>query len=640
MRWKALYILTPLLLIIGAGYFLGFDFILTKSIERSLEAVIGSKVEVDKLHFSIATPSLQIGRLQIANPRNTRRNLIETGDIQFKLAWAPLLSGKIVIEKIVLSEFMLNTPRKTDGKLRRPPLPGPLGKSQTKLNKAIAGIPLLNIESLQSEINQNKDKLLSNYQFQTEVDSEMIKTKLAESTQKWGQNLTKLAEIKLQLRTIAQKIQGLKTVQIKTLPELTAAVATVTDLQKSINDAQAEIITTRGGFQTELAGLSGEIAKLTDTANHDYQALLKLAKIPDFSQINLTQILLGKSLLNQSAIFIDVVDKLQAFIPPPSKIPPKQKPQRRGQDIIFPGRRTYPGFLIKYISISGREAAPPAGDGYYAKGTVTGITSEPSIYGHPIQIDLGGETPNHSYLKLAGNLNHISPDFDDRFSLKLGNLTLPDLNFSNQPDLPQKITIGNAEILTGVTVQPHRFNLNILIDSSNIGWNFPANQEQHGSDNVMSEIIKQTLARIDRLTIVYQLEGKDNRINMNISSNIDQLFNERLNEVIGEKVNQFKREIRAKVDQILRQKQPELESTKTKLQNEVSAEFQQLQTLLNKEKRAIEAKKKELEQKINQEAANNQNELTQKLKSENDKTRQELEKQLNILKNQLAQPTK
>jgi uncharacterized protein (TIGR03545 family) len=629
MRWKALIIAIPLLLLLGFGYYLFFDRILENSIEGSLETILGAKVEVDKLHFSITTPSISIKKLQIANPRNTWRNLIETEDIQFKLAWEPLFSGKFVIEKIVLSDLMLNTPRKTDGKLKRPPLPGPFGKAQAELNRAIADIPLFNSDIMQSEISRNKDKLLAGYKFQTRVDAEAVKSQLAKSSKEWNQDLEKLGQTKLKLQAIEDQLKKLKANQLNTAPDLNNALNTVTTLNQSITEIRTDIDATRNGFQSELDAATLEISRLTMTADQDYHALLKLAKIPDFKNINFTEILLGKSLVGQSAQVIDLVDKIQAFIPPPTDNPSKKKHPRGGQDIIFPGRRTYPNFLIKYIGISARDNRSPQNGGFYAQGVVTGITSDPPIYGKPLQIDLSGKAPGNLHLTLQGKMDHISERIDDSFSLELGNMTIPDLIIGKQPYLPESISVGNADIRSNLQIKSDEFSLELAIDGKNMAWNFGSNPMAAGTTgDLMKDVIQQTLARMDQVTINYRLSGRNRQLTVSISSDLDKLFNQRLSQVIDEKFAKLKQEIKSWVDQQLQEKQRELEKQKNEYQQQLTAKYQELQTLIVRETGAVEAKKKELEQRI-------KHELNQRVNNETNKTKKDLEDQLDKLKSQL-----
>ena len=631
MRWKALIIVVPLLLLLGLGYYFFFDHILESGIEGGLEAIVGARVEIDKLHFSITTPSISVQRLQITNPKNTWRNLVETGDMECKLAWEPLFSGKFVIKKIALREFMFDTPRKTDGKINRPPPPGKYGKAQSKLQKAFANIPLFNSSILQGEINQNKEKILAGYQFQTHVDAEAIKTQISKSSAEWNQDLEKLGQAKLKLQNIESQIKSLKSNQLKTIPEATNALNTLAALNQSINDVRANIDTTRGGLQSQLDAVTREINKLAAMANQDYEALLKLAKIPDFKNINFTEILLGKSLVDQSGQIIDLVDKIQAFLPPPAKNPPKKQHPRGGQDIIFPGRRTYPNFLIEYIGISARKNGLPQNGGFYAQGAVTGITSDPPIYGAPLRINLSGNAPGNFYLALRGNMDHITEQIDDNFSLEVANLAIPDLAIGQQSFLPKSISVGNTAIRSNLEITSGEFTLDLAIDGKNLIWNYGTGQPAAASGTIgelLESVVRETLSRMDQVTISYRLTGRDQQLAVSITSNLDKLFNERLNQVINEKFAQLKKDIKAQVERELQTKQQELEKTKNQYQQQLTAQYQELQTLINRETKAVEAKTKALEERI-------KNELNQKATSETDKAKKELEDQLNKLKQQI-----
>jgi uncharacterized protein (TIGR03545 family) len=631
MRWKALIIVIPLLLLFGLGYYFFFDRILETGIESGLEAITGAKVEIDKLHFSITTPSISIQRLQITNPNNTWRNMIETGEMQCKLAWKPLFSGKFVIEKIALREFMLDTPRKTNGKINHPPPKGPYGKTQSKLQKAFANIPLFNSSLLQGEIIQNTEKLLAGYKFQTHVDTEAIKTQISKSSIEWNQDLEKLGQDKLKLQTIDDQLKALKVNQLKTVPELTNALNAVNAINQSVNEIRTDIDTTKIGFQSQLDVVSLEINKLATTARQDYEALLKLAKIPDFKNISFTEILLGKSLVNQTSQIIDLVDKIQAFLPPPTKNPPKKNHPRGGQDIIFPGRRTYPNFLIEYIGISARKNELPQNGGFYAQGTVTGITSDPPIYGAPLRIDLTGNTPGNLYLALRGNMDHITKRIDDKFSLEVANLAIPNLNIGEQAYLPKSISVGSTAIRTNLEITSDEFSLDLVIDGKNMVWSYGVGQPTAASGTtgeLLESVVRETLARMNQVTISYRLTGRNQQLAVSISSNLDKLFNERLSQVIDEKFAKLKQDVKAQVDRELQTKQQELESILNNYQQQLATKNQELQTMLTRETKSLEAKAKALEDRI-------KNELSQKVNNQTDQSKKELEDQLNKLKNQL-----
>jgi uncharacterized protein (TIGR03545 family) len=247
---------------------------------------------------------------------------------------------------------------------------------------------------------------------------------------------------------------------------------------------------------------------------------------------------------------------------------------RGGQDIIFPGRRTYPDFLIKYVSISARKNGSSKTDGYYAKGVVTGITSDPPIYGQPLRIDFSGTAPGNSSLMFQGKMDHITQQIDDVFSLQVGNVTFPEIRMGGSPYLPESMTVGNTDIHSELRIKPDEFVLDLSFDGKSLAWNFGVNQVSADSGDLIRDIIQQTLSRMDQLTVNYMLVGRDHQLKATISSDLDKLFNERLNQVVGEKFTKFKQEIQDEVNRQLQEKQRELESSVNNYQRELQAKFQ------------------------------------------------------------------
>lgn len=181
-------------------------------------------------------------------------------------------------------------------------------------------------------------------------------------------------------------------------------------------------------FRKDKEALAGMINGLKEEAEADYQALLALAKLPDLGRINYAEALLGKTVFKTASFVLDAAGYIRELLPAKVEKPPKAKPTRDGQDITFPGRKTYPRFLIKKIAISGRGTPDSAMDRFYASGIVTGITSEPPVYGLPLTAALFAQTPNQALLKLDGEFNHVTPEFQDTVKLTLKGLPLPGLD--------------------------------------------------------------------------------------------------------------------------------------------------------------------------------------------------------------------
>lgn len=625
MRKKALLILIVFLVIIGLTCFFWGNSIITWAIENTLQTITGTKAEIEGFRLNPFALSVQIKSVQIANPADTWKNIIDTKKISFKLAPGPLFEGKTVIDEIILEELTFNTKRRTDGKLKKKAAPEKAAKKPSQLQKTIAAMPILKPETIAE--NLDLKKITESYQFKTDLSTARIKGDFSVHEEKWDANLKELNQTKAELESLDQKITQLK--KPNNLSELKKQLDLVEEIRDSVQQIKTKVKSTDEQFKEDNQALEAMIKSLKNEAEADYQELLALAKLPDFSNINYAEILLGETIANASTTILNMVDTLQKSLPVKVENPPKAKPVRgQGQNIVFPGRKTYPRFLIKKVAISGRGTPDSSMDGFYAKGAVTGITSEPPIYGLPLTAAVFAQTSNQAFLQLDGQINHISPVFNDRITLQLKDLPLPQVDLGDNEHLPAKILAGKAKINAVAQMAPDFIKLEALITTDNLKADFGGKKEP---DDLIAAIVRKTLANLNQVTINYHLERINDQLEMKISSNLNRMISDGLKEAVGEKVTGFTNELKAKVDAKLDEGQKTLEAVKQRYQQKVDAKLSEVRTKLNTEEREIEAKKQELE------ARKKELEREQQIKIEAEKKELEekIQKELERLKDKL-----
>lgn len=593
MRTKALFILIGFILLIGlTGFFWG-NSLISWGLEKTLETVIGAEVDLDGFRLNLFDLSVRIDGIRITNPADTWKNLIDTKNISFKLAPEPLFQGKTVIDEITVADLTFNTPRRTDGKLKRKKLPGSLGKAQTKLNQSIAQMPVLKPETIAE--NLDISKITANYQFRTDLSAGRIKTELTTYREKWASHLDDLKKVKVEINNLDQRLTQIKKYNSKNVLELKKQLDLLKETTKTAEQIRAEIKTAANEFKKDNQALDETIEGLKREAEADYQSLLALAKVPDLGSINYTEALLGKALLNVSDTILKLADELSQSLPVKMENPPKEKHPRGGQEITFPGRKTYPRFLIKKIAISGKGTPGSVMNGFYAKGTVTGITSEPPLYGLPLTVSVFAAAPNQAILELDGNLNHLTPAFQDQLNLKLKGLPLPQINLSDSDYLPAKLSSGKADIDATLEMTPDSLRLRAVLTGADLKADYTSKPQ---SDDLVVTIVRKALADLSQITIHYQLERRADQWEMKLSSNFDQMIAARLKESIGAQVAGFTRELRAKVDAKLLEETQALKGVKQQYQKEIATKLDEFQMQLEREERELAAAKKELEAKI------------------------------------------
>lgn len=595
MRTKAVLVIIGFLFLICLSGFLWGNSLITWTLKQSFQAITGAQVDIEGFRLNPFKMSVRIGRVAFTNPADTWKNIIETQKIRFKLAPGPLFEGKTVIDELIIEDLTFNSPRQTDGKIEKKALPGPAGNAQNKLAQSIAQMPILKPETIAK--NLDLDEITASYQFKTSLSAEKIKADLNAYQKKWDANLSDLKTTRVQLQGLEDNITRIKSLNSKDLSDLKQQIDLINQTQKTAKKIRAQIKSAAAEFKKDNQTLEAEIKSLRQEAENDYQALLALAKVPDIGNINYTEALLGKTMLNASTIFLKLADNLQKSLPVKVEQPPKEKHPRGGQNITFPGRKTYPRFLIKKIAISGKGTPGSFMDGFYAKGIVTGITSEPPIYGLPINASVLATAPNQASLELDGEINHVTPNFYDQINLKLKNLPLPQLNLAVNDYLASKISSGQAEIEATMEMTPGSMQLRACITGVNIKSDYP---EKTRTDDLILEIVRSTLTDLNQVTVNYQLERTADRLKMKLSSNLDQLIATGLKKTIGEKVTGFTRELRAKIDAKLLEEEQALLGVKQQYQKEIDSKLNEIQTQLDLKERELEAKKKELETKIKQ----------------------------------------
>ncbi len=632
MRWKAIIIVIPLLIGLIFGLFCFKDLMIEWSIVNSLQTVIGAKVEAHPVHFDPFSLTITIGNLQITNPNNTWRNLIEADNLKLGVAGKPLLWGKTVIEEINVEDLILNAPRKTNGKIKIYRLPGPLGEAQAKLNQDIAEIPSLNPEVLKG--NLDLKPLLANYQFKTHLDAKVINGKLDATKEKWDENLAKLQETKTKINELHQKLIAFQNQPVQTVADLKPKYDLLNSLKDQTITVQNQINSTVNGYQSEFNQLKTDIDYLKNSALADYHALMKLAKLPSLESFNFAEALFGKAILNEAALFTGLADQLQKMVPISLESPPKEKHPRGGQEISFPGQKVYPRLLIKHVSISGQSTPDSKYRGYYAKGVVEGITTEPVVYGVPMQVKVFGQAPNKAYLDIKATLDNTKPQYRNQIYLNVGNLPVPEYKLPENKFFPDQIGSGMAKVKTDFRLTPGYYFLNMKISLEDLVCKY---NSKISADDLAAEIIRETLSGINRTSLDFQLESLNKKMKMKLDSDINELIAARFNQVVGEKLNKFKTEIMDRVNAELEKKKQELEAERQRILAEGQKKIDEVQGLLDQEKKKLEElkaqlekKKLELEGKVNDLKNQKQQELEAEKNKAIEEKKTELKDKLNI----------
>ncbi len=112
-RWKAIGPLLLLLFVIGILVVLFAEPVARDTTEEVSTELLGTQVDVGRLDLLPRQASVDLGALQVADPFEPRRNLVEADRIVLKLNPEALAEKKLVVERFALQGMRFGTTRKT-----------------------------------------------------------------------------------------------------------------------------------------------------------------------------------------------------------------------------------------------------------------------------------------------------------------------------------------------------------------------------------------------------------------------------------------------------------------------------------------------------------------------------------------------
>jgi len=576
---------------------LGFIFS-DKWLERRIEAIgtslIGARVEIDNLDLSLIGLHVRWDSLQAANPNNTMRNIITTGPTEFDMQFAPLLRKKVIIDNIRMLNVSSGTQRTMDGaveKKRRVKSQSPniFSKTIERLRREASAAPVWNVDAL---ANINLDSVLSMIKTFSPQKIDSLKIVLAETYDKWDSAFAQ-ANWNDDFAYLGSRLNAIDPSSIKTLDGLQAAYATLEKVHTRIDSLGSYVSKTRTHLNSDLKETTRQAALVDDWIKTDYDNALALAKLPGLDKTSIARFLFGDRITTQTLTILGLLDRARRFSHQfASDKPKKQKPPRmKGQTIYFASKQRLPDFWIKNIELSGHSAS-----GLHLTGQVRNIVSNQRLIGQPLTISINGKNSAGAVSNLEGELNHFGELPVEGFSVSTKNIPLKNIKLSDSKLLPGELVSGKGDL--GVHFEAKGESLNASLD-------FAAAETSLMFESESSDPLQQTLRNILQNTktikIKTTLESSAERTRLVMTSNLDELFSQEIESIVGEQVNKVRTAIEDKVAREVSSVQKDFDAFVAAKSGFLEAEMAQYEEMLTAQYELIENKKKELEKRIEEE---------------------------------------
>jgi uncharacterized protein (TIGR03545 family) len=277
--------------------------------------------------------------------------------------------------------------------------------------------------------------------------------KIAETRSAWEKRLAALPSREEVEKTL-KELQDLKDQRPRDFTQIPAYLEKINTLQKKIRDTQQRLVSAQEDFQKEIGQMRSSLTDVEKFKEMDLQALMGKLGVRAPSAEDLVCVLLGRKTAGMVTEAIAWYRKLKRFMPAgkrkEEKPEPKPVPRMTGVDVRFPITQGDPDFLLRMATFSAQPGTAAGAEEFrFARlaGDIRGLTTQPAIYGKPMEFDLegalaGGNAPTVS---LKGQLDHRSAPVDDRIRLAIDGLRIED----RQPPSPQVPVQLTSALLDG-----------------------------------------------------------------------------------------------------------------------------------------------------------------------------------------------
>jgi uncharacterized protein (TIGR03545 family) len=258
-----------------------------------------------------------------------------------------------------------------------------------------------------------------------------------------------------------------------------------------------------------------------------------------------------------------------------------QRVRRAGEDVRFPRERALPAFLLRSAELSFLLHPNSAQPQRYA-GTLSGLTSDPTLYGRPTIFGASGPQ-----LAAGAMVNHVRDVPVDTAGATVGGIRFPAFQV---PGVPLRLDPGAATTQLGFNLNGDTIHARFAIRSSSLTWT----RDSGFAKSQIGDLIWRAVSGISNLDVEARLSGALHSPSLAVRSNLDQVIASRLRAVLGEQVAAAEKQVRDRVDALVNDKVAPVRAKVTEVQNQAQAQAAQQRARLDELQQQLEQRLREL----------------------------------------------
>ncbi len=613
--------------------------IVEKNLERIGEKIVGARVDFRKVHISPFKLFIRWEGLEVADPDNTWRNIIETKECSFELRPDALLKKRFIIERFYLSGLEFNTARSTDGALKKKPkkVSSKKRKDDNKekekeskvevyLKKEKKAIPIFNPKRYLVAFDYKS--LIKDFKPQT---PEKIKEKKIEYEKELKTLNSKLIDYGDRVENYVKKVDILSKEISKNTNNPAVLKARLIKIKNIINEL--EKLKKEGRMLSDEINMvyrsaKSDIGRIDEWINEDYSRIKEKLKLPDINSKDIAIMLFGKKVVETTDRFVMIVKKVRKVLQKARDVIPKKNipDRRKGIDVVFVKEKDLPALWIKEIFVGGKTKK-----GIRIKGMVNDVSSNQRLTGKITTLYIEGEGLKNEKMYIKGSFDYLGNKPIENLDISFFSIPLENSVILNDKSFRLAFLGGYGYIASNFRFSKNSLKSEITFTGKKLIFKAGAPE----TDKTVNEVIADVFSKINNINLHAKMDIGDKNSSLVISSNIGDLFMNSLKDVYSEKIkdmdNKIKKYMAEKKAEYKSEYLKYIDDGKSKLEDKVNGYMNLIKEKkgeLLKQKVGIENRLIQLKKELQQEVEKKKKEAESKVKEEKKKLEGEIKKKV------------
>ncbi len=542
IRWERVGPVSAVLLIFILLVIFLLDPFLKWAMIKGGEGAFGARVEIAAVKTQLRKGRLSVRGLQVADKSEPMKNLFQWNEATFDFRSLPLLEKKVVIDEASLAGLRFGTPRKISGELTfEEKQPGFVGKAMGKLQDQVEKVALDKFD--QAKAKYDPKTLLDPKQLQTLQAADRAKEQLQKAPEE-VQNQIQQLNAPQRAADLRQRVQALK--QKDASPAgIAQKLSEIKTLQSDLQSFRNDVETTRRTVTEQIQSAQSRVEDVKKAREEDWKALRSRLALPTLDKASLARSLFGPTVSTWAERLLNGVHLARSKMPAKPKSPPPP-PRGRARIIEFPKLHDVPRFLLVKAQVSG-ELGQEKPFGF--SGILTGITSNPPLYGKPATVQLNGAQGPRTF-RVQGVLDHTQDIPAESLDATYNGFSLSNTTFGQANSLAFALKQGEGRAQLRLAIKGNRLEGRAELQGTNLGvepqvaLNTGSHIAQRAANNITT-----SLSNVKAMNVGIGIAGTLDSPDLNIDSNIGSIVSEALKSAFGAEMAEQEKALRAQFDQ-------------------------------------------------------------------------------------------